>query len=72
MPEIGRPRLSEDSIKTIKHSFTHFTLVMKIVRRKAEDVPLVGSWRWFGKKEILQGALPAPIKKLLSDYSAIR
>ncbi len=72
LPEIVGSRLDDTSIKTIKHSFTHFTLEMEIVRRPVEDVLLVGSWRWFGKKEILQGALPAPIKKLLSEYSAIR
>lgn len=72
LPEIGGSRWSEKPIRTIKHSFTHFTLEMTIIRRQPEQVPLVGSWRWFGKKDILKGALPAPVKKLLSEYSAIR
>lgn len=71
LPVLDEIKQNETPFGTIKHTFTHFTLQMEIFRRTADQQTPTKDFRWFGKNEVLTGALPTPVKAFLSDFSEI-
>ena len=52
----------------ITHLFTHFRLIMQVLRCDVEISSLragEGGWEWLALEDVGSAALPTPIKKLL-------